>query len=945
MLLERDSELEIVAEALRSARQGHGSLLVVTGPLGNGKSELLRAMPRMGEQEGSRVLSAGASSLEQDYAFGVLRQLLEPALFGAGEEVRSRWLSGAAGLAEMIFADDSFGATGERPVAVQQAVLLGLQALAERMSAEQPLLILVDDLQWADEPTVQWLAHLANRLNRLRVLTVVTVREGDRAASWPAVRTVTRLAARVLRPRPFSLAGTRAFVADHCGEPGDEEFVLACHETTEGSPVFLKSILLNLSIVGVPPRAEHADKARSLRPAQLRQRLIDCLASQPEPVRNFAKAIAILGDQTGLEIIGRLAGLDSVGCAEAMRIMDQMGLLASARQPRFIHLVVQDAVEESMTVEEREQLHIRAVRLLHGSGYTAEQVAAQLLAVASPQGQWATEVLRAAASTAVRRGAPETASRYLRRALLDTSPEGDDRAQLLVDLATVEREFDVRASVRHLSHALPLLTSARDRACALVRLAPGLLSDAPPVVRALIRHVFDELGEEAELSCVERELKLSIEARMRHLEYTDPAALADAIRRLNGLGEEPPVATPAERELLTMLLCAATLTARKPASLVARLAERILEREPALPSHVYTTLPMLVTTLVATESTERLTPWLEMSFDQARRHGAVIEQALIRTEQAVVALQTGRIADAKRAATDAIELGALDWNASNSTTAIVMAAVASATADVRLARDVLDSCGTGTTNACLSALLHLLRGSLATVEGDLLAALEHHEECGRQLARSGWHNPVLYPWRAWTADLHRRLGDLDRAREIAEEDCLWAVDWGAPSALGRAKRILGEIIGGEQGVALLRESVDVLEGSVNQRELARSLLRLGRWLLKQGVPEAAGHLRRSRQLALECGDQRLAELAKASVVETEKGRSPRSALTKTELRVARLAAEGHPNHAIAQFLGVSRRAVEKHLTSSYRKLGVQGRAELPAVLPVADTDVELARLA
>jgi DNA-binding CsgD family transcriptional regulator len=351
---------------------------------------------------------------------------------------------------------------------------------------------------------------------------------------------------------------------------------------------------------------------------------------------------------------------------------------------------------------------------------------------------------------------------------------------------------------------------------------------------------------------------------------------------------------------------------------------------------------MLVTVLAATESTERLTPWLEMSLAHARRHGAVIEQALIRGEQALVALHTGRIADATRAATEAFELGALDWNTATSSSAIAMSAVMIATFDAELAKKVLAKCGTEPTNVRQAAILHLLRGRLATAEDDLPVALEHYQQCGRQLARSDWHNPVLFPWRALTADLHRRLGNLDLAREIAEEDCLRAAEWGAPSALGRAKRILGDVLKGVAGVAVLRESVEILEGSANKLELAWSLLRLGSRLREQGSREAVGHLRRCRQLALECGDLRLAERVRVSPLGPERGRSPRLGLTKTEFRVAQLAVAGRTNHEIAQFLTVSQRAVEKHLTSCYRKLGIQGRPELAEMLPPADPDPALA---
>ncbi|MPY58083.1 ATP-binding protein [Streptomyces spongiae] len=938
MLLERDDELSMVSEALRSAHQGCGSLLVISGPVGNGKSELLRALPGAAAQEDVRVLSAGASALEQDYAFGVTRQLLGPALFEADGKTRERWLSGAAGLAELVLSEDLFDAAGTRPVSVRQAVLFGLLKLVEQMSAEQTSMILVDGLQWADEPSLQWLARVTSRLIRLRILVVVTVWDGEPTSNRPTVQAITGAAVRVLRPRLFSLAGTRALVADQYGEAGHEEFVLACHETTGGNPLFLKSILFNLSVNGVPPRAEHAEQVRSLRPAELRDRLIDCIGSQAEPVRNVAKAMAIVSARADAEVIRKIAGLDAAGCSEAMHALHALGLLACGQRPGFVHVVVQDAIEESMTAEERETLHIRAAKALHGSENAVEQRADQMLATTSPQGPWMADVLRTAASTAMRRGAPELASRYLRRALLDTSTNGEDRARLLVELATAERAFDVGASVRHINHALPLLSSARDRAAAIVNVPPTLLGAAPPGVRALIRPVFDELGDVDELSGADRELKLRIEARMRYLDRTDPAALADGSTRLAEFGGDPPMGTPAERELLTLLLFAVTLSSRRSSPWVARIAERIVEREPALSSHVHTALPLLVPVLAAAESTGRLTSWLGTALDHARRHGTVVEQALIRMEQAVVALHTGRVTDARRAATDAFELGALEWDTADPTTVIAMASVATGLRDVELTRNVLDICGTAATNACPASMLHLMRGTLAMAEGDLRLALERYQECGRHLGRSGMNNPVLFPWRALAADLYRRLGDLDAARELAEEDCLLAAEWGAPAALGRAKRILGEVIGGEAGIAVLRESVDILESSANALELARSLLKLGTELREQGHPETVGHLRRSHRLALDCGEVQLAELAQASALEAASRQTERPTLTKAELLVARLAAAGDTNRDIAQLLGVSRRAVEKHLTSSYRKLGIHHRGALAGVLSQAGAD-------
>lgn len=164
-----------------------------------------------------------------------------------------------------------------------------------------------------------------------------------------------------------------------------------------------------------------------------------------------------------------------------------------------------------MSVGEREDWQAWAVRLLHANGRPAEQVAARLLAITTSPERWAIETLREAAGTALRRGAPEVAARYLRRALRDVPDHCEQRARLLVDLATAERFFDPAASIRHITYAVPLFRDVKDRATALVRIAPTALGQAPRPVRDLIDQAAADLDHE--------ELGYRLEARQR---YADP---------------------------------------------------------------------------------------------------------------------------------------------------------------------------------------------------------------------------------------------------------------------------------------------------------------------------------------------------------------------------------------------------------------------------------------
>jgi DNA-binding CsgD family transcriptional regulator len=335
--------------------------------------------------------------------------------------------------------------------------------------------------------------------------------------------------------------------------------------------------------------------------------------------------------------------------------------------------------------------------------------------------------------------------------------------------------------------------------------------------------------------------------------------------------------------------------------------------------------------LVGADQVAPLVPWLDTAMAAAQSLHAGVEQGLIRAEQALALLYLGRADEAKSAA---LEVAAFEWSATNAAASAALSAVALELRDPELTEQVLARQPEPAGNQCFDATNRMLHASAAAAAGDFSQALDHILACGRQLDRTGWLNPVLYPWQTTAALLYHRLGDPKHALGYAEDARARAIVWGAPSAVGRALRTLGQVTPGPKGTELLREAVAALMASANVLELAKAQLLLGSRLHLVDDPAAEGLLLAAREIALDAGVPWLVAQAGRRLRPVSQGTpvgSQRLALTKSEAKVVGLAVGNHTNQEIAEILEVTCRAVEKHLTNSFRKLGIRRRTELAGV--------------
>jgi predicted ATPase len=282
-LLERDRELVMIRAAINAAADGHGGVVWVEGPAGIGKTSLLRAAGEHAREAGLRVLRARPAELEREFAFGVVRGLFEPAVTAQPAVLAS----GPASLAAPVvtLAEPSGPAvTGER--------LHGLYWLTVALSDESPLVLVVDDVHWADGPSLQALAYLARRVEELPVAILLATRS-DLAAYLPnAIRDDE--ATVVLRPSPLTRTAGDRLVRTALGD-ATPAFLDACHHAAGGNPLLVKALLAALQEDQVRPDESGLAAVRRHAEAIIATFVLARLRHLPPQAGAMARAVAVLG--------------------------------------------------------------------------------------------------------------------------------------------------------------------------------------------------------------------------------------------------------------------------------------------------------------------------------------------------------------------------------------------------------------------------------------------------------------------------------------------------------------------------------------------------------------------------------------------------------------------------------------------------------------------------
>lgn len=941
MLVGRDDELERLSDLIAQVRSGSGSVAILEGPAGIGKTALLAEASQRARGCGCWVLRAAGAELEREYAFGVIRQLFA-SIVGSGPESR-RLLEGAAALAAVPLGLVAASADGAADTAdAQAAAMHGLYWLTANLSERAPLVLVVDDAHWADATSLRFVLYLARRIEDLPALLLVARRA---VAEHGARELLAQLGAQAgvtwLRPAPLSEPEVGRLLAEKGLRQADERFVGACHHASGGNPFLLGELLAELEAEGASGSEADAARVAGVAPEAIVRWVWARLVSVGQSAVELAFAYAVLGGEASLSDAAALAGLAPSAAAAATDALVGAHVLTAEPAYEFVHPLVRSAVYEALPPAKRASAHAEAARLIADRGMPAARVAAHLLATDPGRDAWAVEVLRDAALEARSSGATESAITYLERACKEAQPRGQ-RAELLLELGETRLHAGIAGATEQIRQALEMQTDPRRRAEVWLVLGRAFFSTGEDAAaREALRQGLAELPDGGDDLLLElRGWYIAVAREDPGLSPVGRSRLRARVRAL--LNDDAPGRTRTERALLAVLAQQSALSGKRSRGQVAALARHALADGALSEDGDMGPYGSACQALWVAGELDLAIAELDRAIESSQRRGWQVAFGWFSVFRGMARYLCGDLVAAIADLESASNLHTAEYARGRPVTRAFFGLCLLERDDIPRAADALTLAGDeelSQSQPLISYLYALAR--LHTAQGKPREALNTLLDCRQRVRRMHEPNPAAnLPWRSDAALLATRLGEQDLAAQLVAEDLRLAREFGAPHAVGVALRAAGLIKGGNSGLEQLADAVAILDQSGFKLELARTLIEQGAALRRAGQRrEARQPLSRGLDLAATCGALALTRRARDELLAA--GARPRrerlrglDALTASELRVARMAADGMSNREIAQALFITIRTVTTHLGHAYQKLDIVGREQLADKLGV-----------
>lgn len=903
-LLERERELRAVDAALTElcgtdpadgTEARSGGVIAFEGPGGVGKTALLGEARRRAAARGCTVLRARGGEHEQGAAFHVVRQLFQPVLAETGEDEHRRILGGWY---EIVAPAVGLVVSGHGGAPDPQGVRDGLDWLVTRFAVEHaPVVMILDDVHWADPESLDWLTRFAPRTADLPLLLAVGYRPEDLTADVAAIRTlVERQGSRPHVLAPLTPGGVGRIVREVLGDHADEAFCRECWAMTGGNPWEVTELTAKIRDRRLKPQSENLPALRELVSSAKDSGLNDRLTRLGTAAVRLAWAVAVLGIEATPALTANVAGLSETEAADMVTRLVDARILApprpgnGTRPLEYLHPLIATAVYQAIPGALRVAMHGQAATVVLGAGLGSAAAGRHLLEMHPEGDPWVVRHLRYELGCAAQLTEPEVTVNHLRAALEEPALGPELREAITYRLAQAY------------GHS-------------------GRMEEAAQVFA-------DEVGR---ATSARTRLRMQTEQLMWNMFRADEKESPARSRRLARLADHLTGRGMAERYLMGLRAWDA-MTRGEPVATALHYAEEALGDGLSWTDDDWGfEVPILVALVfLHCDQPGRAEELFNKGIAECERKGwRGSHLAFGFTLLGYARLRRGALGEAEELAREGMRIADLvgsstpaHWTAVGTLIGTLICRGRIQEAQEFAARHR----GETLPQATLCPDVPAVRGEL------LLAANLHREarnqltEVGRRMDGRGMRNPAWCPWQLHLAQT-LALTDPRQAAEVADDAVRRARQFGTHSAVGKALHTAATVTQGPDRIRLLAEAVSHLMRSPAAYDLAVALVDHGAALRRIGLPQEAGdRLYRGLEGAVRCGADALAarardELSAAGLRPMQLRVDHTSPLTSQEQAVAERAAEGWSDARIGEATGLEEREVARLLSDVYRKVG------------------------
>ncbi|HVM07953.1 MAG TPA: AAA family ATPase [Acidimicrobiales bacterium] len=481
--VDRDEQRARLRKHVDAANDGRGGFVLVTGAPGSGKSRLVEEVGLEARARGLQFLIGRCYETAEGLAYGPIVEVLELVERSLPEDAFRDIVGEDAGEIARLLPqlrtqwDD---AAPERPLPVQEArtsLFAALRQVLARVAAVRPLVVLIDDLHWADDATLRFVEYLAAELPGLPISVIATYGGEDVSASAPFRLFVSGLHRRRLvetvEVPPLDEQHVAELLRALGGGEAPPALVAQLHEATGGNPFFVEEVIRQLidaqQLLDASGRWLPTAGAADVEvPDSVRFVIEDRLAKLSPATRNVLVTAAVVGRDFGFELLEALADLSEDELLDALDEAERTRLVMASNENgfvrfRFAHGLIRRTLAAEMSLTRRQRLHVQVAEALeHVYASTLDEYAADIAFHLVEAGRWADAELTArflllAGDRALEAAAYEEALRHFDRALA-RSPMSDARARA----AVLEKMGMAERSLGHLDDALALWNEALD---------------------------------------------------------------------------------------------------------------------------------------------------------------------------------------------------------------------------------------------------------------------------------------------------------------------------------------------------------------------------------------------------------------------------------------------------------------------------------------------------